>query len=72
MDDGAFSDSEKILRGVIYHRGLKKLFAFIPSEVKEITDLYASYKFDMSDEFTLLYKNSKPSINLERFKKELN
>ena len=65
MEDAAFSDAEKMLRGVIYHRGLKKLFAFIPSEVKEITDLYASYKFDLSDEYVLVYKNQKPSINLE-------
>lgn len=65
MEDAAFSDAEKILRGVIYHRGLKKLFAFIPSNVKEITDLYASYKFDLSDEYVLLYKNEKPKLNLE-------
>ena len=65
MEDAAFSDAEKMLRGVIYHRGLKKLFAFVPSDVKEITDLYTSYKFDMSDEYTLLYKNEKPKINLE-------
>ncbi len=65
MKDVAYSDAEKMLRGVIYHRGLKKLFAFVPSEVKEITDLYASYKFDMSNEYVLLYKNKKPKINLE-------
>lgn len=65
MEDAAFSDAEKMIRGIIYHRGLKRLFAFIPSDVKEITDLYSSYRFDMSDEYTLVYKNSKPSINLE-------
>lgn len=65
MEDAAFSDAEKILRGVIYHRGLKRLLAYVPSEVKEITDLYKSYKFDMSDEYTLMYKNTKPSLDLE-------
>jgi hypothetical protein len=65
MSNAAFSDAEKMIRGVIYHRGLKKLFAFIPSEVKEITDLYTSYKFEMIDEYTLVYKNTKPEINLE-------
>jgi hypothetical protein len=65
MNDAAYSDAENLLRGVIYHRGLKKLFAYIPSAVKEITDLYASYKFDFSDEYVLLYKNTKPEINLE-------
>ena len=65
MRDAAFSDAEKMIRGIIYHRGLKKIFAYVPSEVKEITDLYESYKFDMSEEYTLFYKNSKPPINLE-------
>lgn len=65
MNDAAYSDAENLLRGVIYHRGLKKLFAYIPSDIKEITDLYASYKFDFSDDYVLLYKNTKPDINLE-------
>lgn len=65
MVDEAFADAEKLLRGVIYHRGLKKLIAFIPKEVKEITDLYASYNFQLKDDFELMYKNKKPDINLE-------
>jgi len=65
MEDAAFSDAEKMIRGVIYHRGLKRIFAFIPSDIKEITDLYKSYKFDLSDEYILFYKNTKPSIDLE-------
>jgi len=65
MEDAAYSDAEKMIRGVIYHRGLKRIFAFIPSDVKEITDLYASYKFDLSQEYSLLYANTKPSIDLE-------
>lgn len=65
MKDAAFSEAEKMIRGIIYHRGLKKIFAFVPSDVEEITDLYASYKFDLSEEYTLYYKNSKPFINLE-------
>ncbi|WP_373073091.1 hypothetical protein [Sulfurimonas sp.] len=65
MKDAAFSEAEKMIRGIIYHRGLKKIYAFIPSDVDEITDLYASYKFDLSEEYTLYYKNSKPFINLE-------
>ena len=65
MEDASFSDAEKLLRGVIYHRGLKKIIAFIPSDVKEITDLYKSYKFELKDRMLLMYKNQKPSINLE-------
>jgi hypothetical protein len=65
MEDAAYSDAEKMIRGIIYHRGLKRILAFVPSDVKEITDLYASYKFDMSEEYTLYYKNTKPQIDLE-------
>ena len=65
MSSSAFSDAEKMLRGIIYHRGLKKILAFIPSEVEEITNLYESYKFDLSDEYSLLYLNSKPSIMID-------
>ena len=65
MEDGAFDDAEKLLRGVIYHRGLKKILSFIPSGVDEITKLYQSYKFDITDKLHLMYKNQKPTINLE-------
>lgn len=62
---GAYDDIEKMMRGVIYHRGLKKIVAFIPSTVEEITNLYRSYKFDFLNEYELMYKNKKPDINLE-------
>jgi hypothetical protein len=65
MEDAAYSDAEKMMRRLIYHRGLKKIFAFVPSDVKEITDLYSSYKFEFVEEFSLLYLNSEPSIELD-------
>lgn len=65
MEDAAYTDAEKILRGVIYHRGLKRLFAYIPSDVDEITNLYKSYNFNLSEEYSLLYTNKEPNINLE-------
>lgn len=64
MESEALSDAEKFIRGVIYHRGLKKIVAFIP-EVKEITDLYTSYKFELKGGYQLLYLGNKPSIDLE-------
>jgi hypothetical protein len=64
MEDEAYTDSEKLLRGVLYHRGLKTVVAFIPKDIKEIVDLYESYKFELTDEFGLLYLNKKPNINL--------
>jgi len=64
MESEALSDAEKFIRGVIYHRGLKKIMAFIP-EVKEITDLYTSYKFELKGGYQLLYLGNKPPIDLE-------
>jgi len=64
MVDEAFSDSEKLIRGVLYHRGLKTVVAFIPKSVKEIVDLYKSYKFELIEDFALMYLNKKPSMNL--------
>ena len=64
MVDEAFTDAEKLIRGVLYHRGLKTIVAFIPSEVKEIVELYKSYKFEVVESFRLLYLNKKPKINL--------
>lgn len=61
----AFDDAQKMLRGVIYHRGLKKILAFIPKDVEEITNLYRSYKFEFLEEYSLMYKNEKPNIDLE-------
>jgi hypothetical protein len=65
MVDEAFTDAEKLIRGVIYHRGLKNLIAFIPSDVKEITELYTSYGFELKEKYTLLYLNEEPKIHLE-------
>lgn len=65
MEDAAYTDAEKMMRGLIHHRGLKKIIAFVPSDVKEITDLYMSYKFEFVEEYSLLYLNKKPSIELD-------
>jgi hypothetical protein len=65
MVDEAFTDAEKLLRGVIYHRGLKRIVSFIPKDVKEILDLYRSYNFEIQEDYQLLYINKKPNINLE-------
>lgn len=64
VEPGAYSDAEKLLRGVLYHRGLKTLVAFVPKNIKEITDLYRSYKFEFVDDFSLMYLNEKPNIDL--------
>ena len=65
VDSGAFDDAEKLLRGVIYHRGLKNLIAFIPTNISEIKELYENYNFKFESGYKLLYKNEKPNINME-------
>jgi hypothetical protein len=65
MRDMSYDDSEKMMRGVIYHRGLKKILAFIPEEVEEITNLYKTYKFDFLEQYELMYLNKKPNLNIE-------
>ena len=65
MANEAFLDAEKLLRGVLYYRGLKKIFGFAPKNEKEIVDLYQSYKFEITGDFKLMYLNEKPNIRLE-------
>jgi hypothetical protein len=64
MQNESYLDAEKLLRGVLYYRGLKKIFAYAP-EIKEITELYESYKFKKESKFKLLYLGEKPHVKLE-------
>ncbi|KIM09635.1 MAG: hypothetical protein KU38_08825 [Sulfurovum sp. FS08-3] len=65
MEDGAFDDAHKLIRGVIYHRGLKKISAFIPADAQSVVELYQSYQFVLEGEYYLMYKNTQPSIDIE-------
>ncbi|QKF65652.1 hypothetical protein AVENP_0070 [Arcobacter venerupis] len=65
MDNEAFLDAEKLLRGVLYYRGLKSIYGYAPKNVKEIVDLYQSYKFKIYGDFKLMYLNEKPNIILD-------
>lgn len=65
MQSESYLDAEKLLRGVLYYRGLKKIFGFAPKDVKEICELYESYKFKKEGVYTLLYLGEKPELKLE-------
>ena len=65
MENEAFLDAEKLLRGVLYYRGLKKIYGYAPKNVKEIIDLYQSYKFKIDENFKLMYLKDKPKIVLD-------
>lgn len=65
VDKEVFSDAEKLLRGVIYHRGLKKIIAFFPSKVEEIKKMYEKYNFSLDTSYSLLSKGNSINIDLE-------
>jgi hypothetical protein len=65
MENEAFLDAEKLLRGVLYYRGLKKIYGYAPKNVKEIVDLYQSYKFKINGDFKLMYLRERPNIILD-------
>lgn len=65
MDSEAFIDAEKLLRGVLYYRGLKKIYAYAPKNEKEIIKLYQNYKFKIDSDFKLMYLSEEPNIILE-------
>lgn len=65
MQSESYLDAEKLLRGVLYYRGLKKIFGFAPKNIKEITELYESYKFKKDGTFLLMYLGEKPELKLE-------
>jgi len=44
--NGAYMDAEKMLRGVLYYRGLKNIVADVPAASKEIMELYRMYNFE--------------------------
>lgn len=65
MQSDSYLDAEKLLRGVLYYRGLKKIFAYAPKDVKEIKDLYESYRFKKDESYVLMYLGEKPDLKLE-------
>ena len=65
MQSESYLDAEKLLRGVLYYRGLKKIFGFAPKDIKEITELYESYKFKKDSTYSLMYLGEKPDLKLE-------
>jgi hypothetical protein len=65
ISDEFSSDTEKFIRGLIYHRGLKRLIAYIPKAKEGIVSLFDKYKFKLDGEYYLVYKNNKPNIDID-------
>lgn len=60
----AFMDAEKLLRALIYYRGLKQIVAFAPN-IAEIVSLYNDYKFEKEQEYFFVYKGEKPKFSFD-------
>ncbi len=65
MYQDSFMDAERLLRGLLHYRGLKKIVAFSPKGVGEIEELYDKYAFQKQQSCELLYLGDKPKIVLE-------
>ncbi|RXJ99675.1 hypothetical protein CRU98_06515 [Arcobacter sp. CECT 8986] len=61
----SFLDAEKLLRGVLYYRGLKKIFAYAYGEDEDILQLYENYKFKKDKDFSFMYLKEEPNIKFE-------
>jgi len=63
--NGHEEEAEKMMRGVLYFRGLKKVVADIPLGVEHIVDLYKRYHFQSKQQFVHMSRSSEHVINFE-------
>jgi len=64
INSEAFMEAEKLLRAVLYYRGLKQIVVYAP-DVVEILSLYEAYKFEQIEEYQLLYKGDVPQFDFD-------
>ena len=62
---GAYADAEKMMRGLLYFRGLKKVIADIPYEVEEVRKLYEKYHFKSQSTMAHMIKGKRPDLKFE-------
>ncbi|WP_345984620.1 GNAT family N-acetyltransferase [Sulfurimonas sp. HSL-1656] len=62
--EGHEDEAEKMMKGVLYFRGLKKVFADVPLGVKPVVDLYEKYHFKQQQKFVHMSKGGN-SIKFE-------
>ena len=61
---GFEDEAEKMMRGVLYFRGLKKVVADVPLGVKHVVDLYEKYHFQNKQRFVHMTRG-KSAVNFE-------
>ncbi len=62
---GHEDEAEKMMRGVLYFRGLKKVVADIPLGVEHVVDLYKKYNFEQKQRFVHMVRGNKKDIKFE-------
>ncbi len=62
---GHEDEAEKMMRGVLYFRGLKKVVADVPLGVEHVVDLYKRYHFQDRQHFVHMSRGNKKDIKFE-------
>jgi GNAT superfamily N-acetyltransferase len=65
VEEGAYDEAEKLLRGVLYFRGLKKIIADIPLNNEDAKELYEKYHFANKERFYHMVWGEKRDIKYE-------
>jgi len=62
---GHEAEAEKMMRGVLYFRGLKKVVADIPLDVKHVVDLYKQYHFEQRGKFVHMVRGKGKNVKFD-------
>ena len=62
---GYEDEAEKMIKGVLYFRGLKKVVADVPLGVKKVVDLFKKYNFENKQTFVHMVRGNKKDIKFE-------
>lgn len=62
---GFEEEAEKMMRGVLYFRGLKKVVADVPLNVQHVVDLYKRYHFQSKQSFSHMVYGKDNNVNFE-------
>jgi len=62
---GFEEEAEKMMRGVLYFRGLKKVIADVPLNVQHVVDLYKRYHFQSKQSFSHMVYGKDNNVDFE-------
>ncbi|WP_345991811.1 GNAT family N-acetyltransferase [Sulfurimonas sp. HSL-1716] len=62
---GHEDEAEKMMRGVLYFRGLKRVVADVPLGIKHVVDLYEKYHFQSKQRFVHMSRGVTTEIDFE-------